>query len=126
MIKAQVSIPVVTPSNNEIRNMNSWVYKRLKKSYAAHIQGMLLDQKYEIEPVKKPCRRQVQIISYRKRTFDKDNHYGGLKPLLDALKDIGLIWDDHEKWIDLETWQEIDGENPRTEIYIEPTTKKGG
>jgi len=120
MIKAQVSIPVVTPSNNEIRGMNMHVYKRLKQSFAAHIQGQLLDQKYEINKIKEPARRKVLIISYRKRRFDKDNQYGGLKPLLDALKDIGLIWDDHEKWIDLETRQSIDGKNPRTEIYVEP------
>jgi len=120
MVKAQISIPVVTPSNNEIRGMHHRAYKRLKQNLAAHILGKLLDQGWEINELKIPQKRKVEIISYRKRRFDFDNHVGGLKPLLDALQDVGLIWDDGEKWIDLKTRQETDGENPRTEIYVEP------
>ena len=65
-----------------------------------------------------PIRKKVIITSYRKRLLDKDNLYAGTKPLVDALKKAGLIWDDSEKWLDLEDRQVVDGKNPRTEVEI--------
>ena len=51
--------------------------------------------------------------------LDPDNFIGGTKPLTDALKELGLIWDDSTKYISLGAEQFIDGYDPRTEIFIE-------
>jgi len=63
-------------------------------------------------------KKEVTVISIRKKLMDPDNFIGGLKPLLDALKENKLIVDDSPEWIDLEGFQEIDIKNPRTEIII--------
>lgn len=50
-------------------------------------------------------RRRVEVIRLApaRRNFirDDDNLRFAVKPLLDALKHVGLIRDDHRKWIDL-------------------------
>ena len=60
----------------------------------------------------------VTIISYRKRLLDEDNNVGSTKPLLDAVKDMGLVWDDSPKFCALATRQER-AKDVRTEIRIE-------
>ena len=118
MNHAHLTIKAVTPSLNEFLKMHWGEKKRLRASFASLILGKLHDTGYEVNKLTKPYKRKVTIISYRKRKFDFDNHVGGLKPMIDSLKDIGLIWDDGEKWIELVTRQVTDGKNPRTEIYI--------
>lgn len=63
-------------------------------------------------------RRRVEILSWRARFLDKDNLYGGAKILIDALRDVGLIFRDSPKWVDVNVYQKIDGKNRRTEIRI--------
>ena len=81
------------------------------------IRAYLLEKKIDKWEVGVP--KKVKIISYRKRKCDKDNFEGGLKLLIDALKYIGLIFDDSPKWLKLEAQQQIDRNFPRTEIFIE-------
>lgn len=52
-----------------------------------------------------PKRARVRITSYRTRLLDKDNAYGGAKPLLDSLKYAGLVPDDSTEAIDYEVLQ---------------------
>ena len=116
---AKITIPVVTPSLNELLNMNRHARTRLKKSYMAHIEGAVYDMKMTVNKLKRPKRRRLRIWSFRKRLLDPDNFIGGTKPLTDALKELGLIWDDSTKYISLGAEQFIDGYDPRTEIFIE-------
>ncbi len=44
----------------------------------------------------------VRITRYGSRMLDDDNFRGGAKPLVDALKDAGLIVDDSPKWMTAE------------------------
>lgn len=73
---------------------------------------------WRIPDVKEKEKRKVKIISYRKRRLDPDRFVGGLSPLIDALKKRRLIWDDHVKYLDLETEQRLDKNWQRTEILI--------
>lgn len=47
----------------------------------------------------------VRIVQYRRRLLDKDNLYGGTKPLTDGIAQAGLIPDDSEGEIELEITQ---------------------
>lgn len=45
------------------------------------------------------------IAIYHPRMFDKDNMYRSVKPLVDAIKNLGWIEDDSEELLDLEVLQ---------------------
>jgi hypothetical protein len=52
-----------------------------------------------------PEKMRVQITVHshgaRVRRLDPDNLWGGCKPLIDAMRDVGLIKNDSPKWLDL-------------------------
>lgn len=77
-----------------------------------------LAEGWRIPTVKEKEKRKVKIISYRKRRMDPDRFVGGLSPLIDALKKAQLIWDDHVKYLELETEQRLDKNWQRTEVLI--------
>jgi len=116
---AKIIIPIVTPSLNELINMHYHDKARLKKSYKAHIEGAVHDMGMKIERMKRPKKRTVKIYSFRKRECDRDNLIGGMKPFIDAIRELGLIWDDSPKYIDLNIFQLEDKYDPRTEVFIE-------
>lgn len=66
------------------------------------------------------ARAVVRIKSFRKRLIDRDNLWGGSKILIDCLKDLNVIQDDSEKYIDLHIEQEkVSSEiDERTEIEV--------
>jgi len=43
--------------------------------------------------------RYMAIVSYRKGTPDDDNLRGGCKPVIDALRRLGWLWDDSPDWL---------------------------
>jgi len=49
--------------------------------------------------------------------MDRDNIWASHKQLIDALKELGLIWDDSEKYIDLRVFQ-LEHPEQKTEIFI--------
>ena len=116
--KAVIVIPSVMPSLNQQLRMHWADRMRLKDKCAEDIDNALKASGYKVTEMIRPSRRKVTIISYRKRLLDEDNNVGATKPLLDAVKDMGLIWDDSPKFCDLVTRQEKAGD-VRTEIQIE-------
>lgn len=56
-------------------------------------------------PVRKPreIRMRLDIERHGSRELDPDNLRGGMKPLIDAIRRHGLIFDDNPKWLDLHT-----------------------
>ena len=62
-------------------------------------------------------RRKVFIYQVRTRRLDRDNLWASVKPICDALKKNKLIFDDSEKWIELEVTQST-GKPNKTEITI--------
>lgn len=112
----RIILPVVTLSENRLLRMH-WTarkaeqHKYLKWLIAAGAQ----DKMFYVGEKEK---RAVEIYSYRKRRIDPDNLTGGMKPLIDCLRKINLIWDDSPKYLDLTVIQETDGKDPRTEIVI--------
>jgi len=111
-MKIVIDLPII--SANKLLRMHWAKRAKIQKDYYSAI--------YVVIPIylhpPKQRKRKVIITSYRKRLLDKDNLYAGTKPLVDALKKAGLIWDDSPKWINLEVKQAVDGKNQRTEVEI--------
>lgn len=114
-----ISFPRVTPSNNKLIRMHYRKRKVLRETFGKELMAA---EDWRIPEVKQEQRRKVKIISFREKLLDKDNFYGGLKPLLDALIDRRKIYDDSPKYLELESEQRIliGQETPRTDILIYP------
>lgn len=74
-------------------------------------------------PKRAEGKRLVKIFSYRKNILDHDNFVGGAKPVLDALRNLGLIKNDDPAHVDVSYHQiPVRGDKARTEIHIEEVT----
>lgn len=62
----------------------------------------------------------LRITRYALCELDRDNLFGGAKPLIDCIKEAGLILDDSPKYIDLVVEQALvkNAAEERTEIEI--------
>lgn len=99
---------LVPPSANKYLRMHWAVKKKLRQGYSWSINMALLDQlKGQLDRFwRRPLpKMRVQITIYsagvRVRRLDTDNLWGGCKPLIDAMRDDGLIKNDSPKWLDL-------------------------
>jgi hypothetical protein len=123
----RLTIPNSVLSNNEVIKMHWAVKRATRRAYGWALQAAILESR-EIEPefLYRKTRRRVKIVSYRGRTLDPDNLSGGAKILIDAMRDLGLIFRDSKKWIILEIDDRLDRLNPRTEIEIEEEISVAG
>jgi Holliday junction resolvase RusA-like endonuclease len=117
-----LTIPGRLPSLNEMLRMHWAKRRRLKKDMAW---GLMLSAgqplSAHVGTRKRLCH--VVIIVYQKtRRFDEDNLAGACKPVIDCLKEMGFIYRDSPKWLDLDIRQAIDHKNPRVEIEVEELT----
>jgi Holliday junction resolvase RusA-like endonuclease len=116
----KIILPFVTPSVNKLLRMHYFARKREQDKYKKWLAAAgAVDRRFNAEKEK----RHVEIHSFRKRRIDLDNLIGGMKLLIDALCDVGLLWDDSPRYLDLTVIQETDGKNPRTEVSIFEETK---
>lgn len=111
----RIEIPESTPSLNEWERMH-WAKRRREKLrwqvyIGAKARGCHLP--------KATGKRNVLIIRYGAKRLDRDNLYGGMKGVLDAIKDLGYLVDDAVEWCHLECDQQTDRARPRTVIEIE-------
>lgn len=119
------------PTTNELERMHWAVKKRLRTSLGlelriAQLQWSPATSAEIMEPTAPGCpptkRRRVRFTVYwRTRRVDPDNLAGGLKPVLDAMRDVGLIKNDSPRWLDMPAPQQYLARKtePRIEITIE-------
>ena len=105
------------PSVNQLERMHWAVRRKMRTRFCRELAWAMIEAQVK-PPIREPDRMRVQIKVYRPRRFDPDNAMGGLKPLIDAMRDLGLLKNDSPKWIDLSLEQYVDGKNPRTEIEM--------
>ena len=110
-MKIVIDLPII--SGNKLLRMHWTKRAKIRDDYY-----MAIIEQIEYPMMAKEIKAKVIILSRRSRLLDKDNLYAGAKPLVDALKKSGLIWDDSPRWINLKVRQVIDAGNPRTEIEI--------
>lgn len=98
VLRYRLELPQKTPSNNEIRGMNRFVYKKLRSTWQMQV-FLALQGRRPKEPLKRAF---LRITRGSSSQLDWDNAYGGLKPLLDCLvmpstrnpDGLGLVQDD--------------------------------
>ena len=114
----RIVLPIETPSNNKLLGMHPMARHRLSKKLAIVV--ALCGR----GTPKATGKRYLTIERHGKRELDKDNAYGGCKPLIDAIKRCGLIIDDNPANVELEVVQVklAKGEKPHTVIVLADCT----
>ena len=120
MEKTRIIIKTLTPSLNKVLRMNRWKRMELKEEFAWEVYAELHEQNPDYEVIATPRKMRMNIVSYRKSFLDRDNFIGGLKVLIDSIKELRLIYDDSPEYLGLEAEQKIEKKrkNQRTEIII--------
>jgi hypothetical protein len=85
--------------NKFIGKTSKWPWKEYKDHWKMTI-GALVPEVERREIV-----AYTTVISYRSLLLDKENLYGGAKPIRDELQLKGWLYDDSPKWGDLTVWQ---------------------
>ena len=80
----------MTPSNNEIKGSNWYVYKKLKKYW----DGVVFAAAYQAGWRKWFEPYQNMRVTFSGCGYDRDNAVGGFKPVQDVIKDWRMIKDD--------------------------------
>ena len=112
-----VTLPMVTPSLNQVRRMHWAQVKRDK----ATLSWLLVSALNKIPNVPRATgTRRLVIVRHGRKTLDLDNLAGGCKSLIDVIKERGLLLDDSPAHCLLEFHQEVTRKgDPFTEILIE-------
>lgn len=96
-------IPRLSPSLNEYRGMNPHARKRLKLTFGQEILFAVNRLHHATRPPwlrNATGKRTLTIYRISYGELDKDNLYGGLKPVVDAIKEQRLIKDDRPSLLD--------------------------
>ncbi len=88
-----INFDIATPSLNKLNGR--WAKLNWKKKFLSRLKN------YEYLAPKKKCLSRLEITRYGSRILDKDNYHGGVKSLMDSIKEKGLIVDDSPKWCDI-------------------------
>jgi hypothetical protein len=71
-----------------------------------------------LPPKKVPqCKMRVVVTIHNSRAYDKDNAYGACKVIFDAMKILGLIFDDRPQFLEAEVKQEKCSRRGTMEYY---------
>jgi hypothetical protein len=97
----RIDISGVPPSLNKTLNMHWRELTNLKNTWKALVRSQIIPS-----PMNLSQRKRVKITLHHSRFYDKDNAYGAVKVLVDALKAWNLIWDDSAVYLDLSVEQE--------------------
>ena len=108
----QYIIPCVPVSGNRLERMHWAVRHKYNIDWAWRVKVAGFET---ITP--QPIKRTVNIHQVRRRKLDKDNLYFSVKPIVDALKNMGVLWDDCEEYANLNVTQET-GKPVRTLIEV--------
>lgn len=106
MEQIKIEIKTLTPSNNKLIRMHFRNYKKFKDRLAWELFAELVDHDDQIPKATNPeDYRKVKLNSYRVSLLDEDNFNGGLKPLIDCMKELKVIYDDSPKYFSYEAEQ---------------------
>jgi hypothetical protein len=94
------------PSVNEWHGAHWSVYHRHRLTWMQELQygalAVTRQAKASLQP--KPCGRRAVLVmrvkAHGERDYDEENLRAGCKPILDALKRLGVIHGDSPRWLD--------------------------
>jgi hypothetical protein len=105
----RIVIPGSVPASlNEVLRMSHHETKRVRETWLNTIFVVLGREKVmhlRLIAVAKTKMR-VTITICNSRQYDKDNMYGACKIVFDAIKNLGLIYDDRKEFLDAHVEQE--------------------
>jgi hypothetical protein len=109
-------IPVLPPTQNYLKGMNRWAYKKLRDEFSQWVQA-----KASGIPRATAKRRLTLIRFYarHRKELDRANFIGGAKMLVDAIKAHGLLVDDSPRWVEDHYQQRRDEHLCGVEVVIE-------
>lgn len=101
MTSYMLTLPFMTPSQNTWQRSHWGKQKKLKTAIELLIR-VGLNELGLYGAARPNCRVRVIIRRYSSHhtSLDRGNFIGGCKPLLDALRDEGVIFDDSERWLE--------------------------
>lgn len=115
------TVPFASPSQNQLdrKYRNPHARKRLRESWEQVIR--LLPEYHSREWLKAMAklkkRMEVRFTIQHKKLYDKANAYGGTKPCVDALVNVGYLYDDSIEFCELIVEQDkINADSTRIEI----------
>jgi len=116
-----ITLYAVPPSLNKLMRMHWAAKSRLRSKYGNAVFALLSAKGWRFREKNNIPRASVKIIVYqRTRRLDQDNLIGGMKPLIDGMRDAGVIRNDSPAWIDFPApVQGVDREYPRVAITVE-------
>jgi hypothetical protein len=114
----KIIVPMVPPSGNVLRRTyrNPHAYRKLRDEWQSTIRFLLPAGSREVVLGK----MNVAIHVEHGRLYDEDNLHSGLKPVIDCLRLLGLIFQDSPKYLDLRVSQERSIMR-QTHIEVTPT-----
>lgn len=103
-----IRVPGCPPSLNKLLRMHWAKRNLLKRQWTNDIKlsAQVMEYAVLMNWAKSRNRLRLRICLRHARLFDKDNAYGSVKVVLDAIKSLGFIADDSPEFIDLEVTQE--------------------
>ncbi len=129
-----ISLPIKLPTLNQYQRLH-WSKQRLlrkelgkgTKKHLGELAVALMQQDIQTrhKMIDPPGKRFVKIVLHVKQFQDPDNLVGSVKPLLDAMRDLGLLIDDNRKWLKLRV-REKKAKKHKVEIFIWEITSKEG
>ena len=101
-----LTVPLVPPSPNILRRTyrNPHAYMRLRKLWEGAMffsTASAQETRETIQAAQRHAKMRVTVTIYHSRQYDTDNLTGCLKPVLDALKNIGFIANDDPAHLEL-------------------------
>lgn len=122
-----LEIDEVPPSPNELRReyRHPQSYRRLRTAWEWMILAApCATHRALLKNAARTNKMHVEVTIYHKKAYDPDNLAGSLKPVLDALKNVGFIKDDSAKSIELVPPKQVIGKIEKTLIRIGPIEKE--
>jgi hypothetical protein len=96
----KLTVKAIPPSLNKTQRMHWAKRKKLNDDWKWLIRSQMPE--FVLHPfVKMRC----SVTLAHSRAFDRDNSFGAVKPIIDALKHWKLIFDDSPEYLDLEVVQ---------------------
>jgi Holliday junction resolvase RusA-like endonuclease len=119
-VSYKLTIPRIPCSPNALLGKH-WSAKRKEKEDWQLQIFVAINDMLGIAKIKAKGKMRVTITLYNARQYDRDNCWGSVKPILDAMVALGLLVDDRAEFCELEVRQEKSSrKDKRTVIEVEP------
>lgn len=120
-----ITVPLVPPSPNVLKRKyrDPHAYKALRDQWEHDLAFGVSSSREKLELMTQARRGKVRldITVHHPGVYDPDNLVGSLKPVLDALRNVGYIFNDTPMWMEFHV-EQIKTTRQKTVIKISPVS----